>query len=82
MQVVIDSLRENPTRNGLQQVLSHQGFSVSNGTATGTVKFLPSGDRDGATIMLKVQPSNSQTGYDIPNDKSSLSWQIFSMVSK
>ena len=64
MQVVIAGLRENPTRNGLQQVLSQQGFSVNNGTATGTVKFLPSGDRDGATIMLKIQPSNSQTGYD------------------
>ena len=64
MQVVIAGLRENPTRNGLQQVLSQQGFSVNNGTATGTVKFLPSGDREGATILLKVQPSNSQTGYD------------------
>jgi branched-chain amino acid transport system substrate-binding protein len=46
----------------LQQVISQQGFSVNG--ATGIVKFLPSGDRADTNMLLKIQPSNSSTGYD------------------
>jgi len=62
MQAIIAGLKQNPTRNGLQQAISQQGFSVNG--ATGNVQFLPSGDCVGATILLKIQPSNSTTGYD------------------
>ena len=59
-QAIISGLKQNPTRNGLQQAISQQGFSIDG--ATGKVKFLPSGDRMGDTILLKVHPSNSSTG--------------------
>jgi branched-chain amino acid transport system substrate-binding protein len=62
MQAIIAGLKQNPTRSGLQQVISQQGFSVNG--ATGTVQFLPSGDRAGTNMLLKIQPSNSSTGYD------------------
>jgi branched-chain amino acid transport system substrate-binding protein len=62
MQTIIAGLRQNPTRSGLQQVISQQGFSVNG--ATGIVKFLPSGDRADTNMLLKIQPSNSSTGYD------------------
>jgi branched-chain amino acid transport system substrate-binding protein len=62
MQAIIAGLRQNPTRSGLQQVISQQGFSVNG--ATGIVKFLPSGDRADTNMLLKIQPSNSSTGYD------------------
>jgi len=62
MQAIIAGLKQNPTRSGLQQVISQQGFSVNG--ATGVVKFLPSGDRSDTNMLLKIQPSKSSTGYD------------------
>jgi branched-chain amino acid transport system substrate-binding protein len=63
-QVIIASLkRGNTHRDELQKALSSPGFSVNG--ATGTIQFLPSGDRNGAAILVKVQPSyQSTTGYD------------------
>ena len=59
-QVIITALKRSNTRQELQKVLSSPAFSVNG--ATGTIKFLPSGDRDGKSILVKVQPSG--TGYD------------------
>jgi branched-chain amino acid transport system substrate-binding protein len=71
-QAIITGLKSgNTSRDGLQKALSSPGFSANG--ATGTIKFLPSGDslrdsfasRNGAAILVKVQPSSqSGTGYD------------------
>lgn len=61
-------LQNNPTRQGIQQTLSQSGFSVAG--ASGTIKFLSSGDRNQAVQLVKVQPGNrSPYGYDfVPFD--------------
>jgi branched-chain amino acid transport system substrate-binding protein len=63
-QAIITSLKQGNTgRDGLQKGLSSPGFSANG--ATGTIQFLPSGDRNGAAILVKVQPgTQSGTGYD------------------
>ena len=56
-------LANSPSRQGIQQTLSQSGFSFDG--ASGTVKFLPSGDRNWAVQLVKVQPGNrSSYGYD------------------
>jgi branched-chain amino acid transport system substrate-binding protein len=53
----------NTHRNGLQKALSSPNFSANG--ATGMIQFLPTGDRQGSAILIKVQPGNqSSTGYD------------------
>jgi branched-chain amino acid transport system substrate-binding protein len=62
-QVVIAGLKQNQTREGLQQALSSPGFSVNG--ATGSIQFSQLGDRNGGVILVKVQPgSTSNTGFD------------------
>ena len=60
---LIAGMRNTPSRNGIQQVLSHSGFSIKG--ASGTVRFLASGDRNQGMQLVKVQPGNSSGfGYD------------------
>ena len=63
-QAIITALKQgNSSRDALQKALSSPGFSVNG--ATGTIQFLPSGDRNGTSMLLKVQPgTQSGTGYD------------------
>jgi branched-chain amino acid transport system substrate-binding protein len=62
-EAIITGLKQNSTRDGLQTALSNSGFSANG--ATGAVQFLPSGDRNGAAILVKIQPGSiSQTGFD------------------
>lgn len=62
-QAIITGLRQSNTRQGLQKALSNSNFSAKG--ATGTIQFLPSGDRNGAAILVKIQPgASSGTGYD------------------
>ncbi len=63
VQAVLTGLKQNESREGLQKAFSKPEF-VAKG-ATGTIQFLPSGDRNGSAILVRVQPS-SQTGigYD------------------
>ncbi len=50
-------------RAALAQALSRPNFTANG--ATGEIHFLPSGDRNGSIILVKVQPgSRSGTGYD------------------
>ncbi len=51
---IITGLRQGNTREGLQKALSSSGFNANG--ATGAVQFLPSGDRNGAAILVQIQP--------------------------
>lgn len=54
---------QNATREGIATVLSEPDFSVSG--ATETVRFLPTGDRNQPSQLVKVEPGNrSGTGFD------------------
>jgi branched-chain amino acid transport system substrate-binding protein len=57
---LIEALKQDPTRQGIQAALSAGGFSVSG--ATGQVRFLPSGDRNQAMQLVRVQPGD-RTGF-------------------
>jgi branched-chain amino acid transport system substrate-binding protein len=62
-QVIITALKQSETRQELQKILSRPDFSVNG--ATGKIQFLHSGDRDGKSILVKVQPgTESGFGYD------------------
>ncbi|MBE9130051.1 amino acid ABC transporter substrate-binding protein [Coleofasciculus sp. LEGE 07092] len=62
-QAIITGLRQSDrTREGLQQVLSSSWFSVNG--ATGKVEFLPSGDRVGQGILVKIQPGSQPRTYN------------------
>ncbi len=60
MQALIAAIAQNPTRSGIQQTLSGSGFSATG--ASGTIQFLPSGDRNQAPQLVIVQPS-TETAY-------------------
>jgi branched-chain amino acid transport system substrate-binding protein len=50
-------------RDQLQKALSSSSFTISG--ATGSIRFLPSGDRQGSGLLVKVLPGmSSGTGYD------------------
>lgn len=60
---LIAALTQNQTREGIQKALSTPNFSAAG--ATGTVSFLPSGDRNQSDQLVKIQPgSRSGLGYD------------------
>ncbi len=62
-QALITALQQQPSRTGVQQALAASSFSTEG--ATGTIKFLPSGDRNQAVQLIQVQPGNrSGVGYD------------------
>jgi branched-chain amino acid transport system substrate-binding protein len=61
--VAIAGLKAGQKRDTLQKTLSNPGFSFKG--ATGEIRFLSSGDRFGAGVLVKIQPGkNSGTGYD------------------
>ncbi len=56
VQLIVEGLRRSDrTREGLQQALSNNSFSIRG--ATGTIQFSPSGDRAGTAVLVKVQPN-------------------------
>ena len=60
---LIAALERNPTRSGVQQALSSSDFSTTG--ASGTIRFLPSGDSNTPVQLVKVAPGNrSGTGLD------------------
>ncbi|MGC9528776.1 MAG: ABC transporter substrate-binding protein [Limnospira sp.] len=62
-EALIAALAEDPTRRGVQEVLSDPGFSAEG--ATGTIRFLASGDRNQAVTLVRVEPGRrSGFGYD------------------
>ncbi|MDF5733856.1 MAG: ABC transporter substrate-binding protein [Rhizonema sp. PD38] len=63
LEVIIAGLKSGKTRAELQKALSDRNFSASG--ATGTIQFLPSGDRQGTPLLVRIDPSStSGTGYD------------------
>ncbi|MBW4655175.1 MAG: ABC transporter substrate-binding protein [Kaiparowitsia implicata GSE-PSE-MK54-09C] len=57
------ALAQSPTRDGIAQTMRSGVFSVEG--ATGTVRFLPSGDRNQAMQLVEVLPGDrSGYGYD------------------
>lgn len=57
-----EALRTNPTRAGVVEALNTPGFQVDG--ATGTVQFLPSGDRNRAMQLVQVEPGDTTSfGY-------------------
>jgi branched-chain amino acid transport system substrate-binding protein len=60
---LIAGLERNPTRTGIQQALSASDFSAMG--AAGSVQFLPSGDRNQAVQLVKIQAGNRTSfGYE------------------
>ncbi|MBD2726492.1 amino acid ABC transporter substrate-binding protein [Nostoc sp. FACHB-892] len=60
---LIEALKRNPTRSGVQQALLSSEFSTTG--ASGTIRFLASGDRNAPVQLVKIVPgSRSRTGYD------------------
>ncbi|MFN6496755.1 MAG: ABC transporter substrate-binding protein [Nostoc sp. DedQUE01] len=60
---LIAALERNPTRSGIQQALLSSDFSATG--ASGTIRFLASGDRTAQVQLVKIVPgSRSRTGYD------------------
>lgn len=57
LQALVAGIRQNPTRNGIQQVLSNPAF-VTQGAGR-PVKFLPSGDREGTVQLVQVRPGTA-----------------------
>lgn len=55
-QVLIAALKNNPTRTGVQETLRSPSFTLTG--ATGTIRFLPSGDRNQAMQLVVVKPSD------------------------
>ncbi|HAX78570.1 MAG TPA: ABC transporter substrate-binding protein [Cyanobacteria bacterium UBA11372] len=62
-QAIIAGLKQDNTRQGLGKALSSSQFSANG--AMGKIQFLPSGDRNASSILVKIQPGQSSgTGYD------------------
>ncbi|MEH2142794.1 ABC transporter substrate-binding protein [Nostoc sp.] len=60
---LIEALKRNPTRSGVQQALFSSDFSATG--ASGTIRFLASGDRNAPVQLVKIVPgSRSGTDYD------------------
>lgn len=59
---IIAGLKQAQTRSGLQKALVDPNFSASG--ATGTIQFLPTGERKGTGFLVKIEPTQtSSTGY-------------------
>jgi branched-chain amino acid transport system substrate-binding protein len=62
-QALIEAIKRNPTRPGIQQALSTSNFSATG--ASTTIKFLSSGDLNGSIQLVEILPSKtSGTGYN------------------
>ncbi|HLO47710.1 MAG TPA: ABC transporter substrate-binding protein [Kamptonema sp.] len=57
---LIGGLQRNPTRSGIQQALSASDFTANG--ASGTIRFLPSGDRNRAVQLVTIK-SGTRTSY-------------------
>ena len=62
-QALIAALKQQPSRSGVQNSLSGSGFQPQG--VSSKIRFLPSGDRNQAVQLVKIEPGNrSSFGYD------------------
>ena len=62
-QALIEALRRNPTRDGIQQALHAPDFTTPG--ASNPVQFLPSGDRNQPVQLVEIKPgTRSGFGFD------------------
>ena len=61
-QALAEAITNKPTRQGIQETLSSDNFRITG--ASGTVKFLPSGDRDKAVQLVEVK-EGSRSGFGV-----------------
>ncbi|WP_199337546.1 ABC transporter substrate-binding protein [Nostoc sp. FACHB-152] len=62
-EALITALERDPTRSGVKQSLSGTGFFAKG--ASGVIKFLSSGDRNGSIQLVEIRPRKSPaTGYE------------------
>ncbi|WP_287251441.1 ABC transporter substrate-binding protein [Moorena sp. SIO4E2] len=62
-QALIEALKRNPTRAGVQEALSSSDFLAPG--VSGSIRFLRSGDRNGSVQLVKILPNqNTSSGYD------------------
>ncbi|MFM7191827.1 MAG: ABC transporter substrate-binding protein [Microcystaceae cyanobacterium] len=62
-QSLIKALKQNPSRQGIQAALSDPSFTAAG--ATGTIRFLPSGDHNQPVQLVEVVPGKrSGFGFD------------------
>lgn len=62
-EALLSGIEANPTRTGVERTLSKPDFQIEGGT--GTVRFLPSGDRNQAMQLVQIEPGQrSGYGYD------------------
>jgi branched-chain amino acid transport system substrate-binding protein len=60
---LIAAMARNPTRENIKQTLSSPDFSTQG--ASGTIRFLPSGDRNTSVQIVKIVPSQRlNVGYE------------------
>ncbi|MEO0375909.1 MAG: ABC transporter substrate-binding protein [Cyanobacteria bacterium P01_A01_bin.17] len=61
--VIVQGLIASTNRQGLQRALANPGFSTQG--ATGQISFLPTGDRKGQAVLVRILPGQrSGTGFD------------------
>ncbi|MDY6785341.1 MAG: ABC transporter substrate-binding protein, partial [Cyanobacteriota bacterium] len=60
-QALIAAMAVNPTRQGIQEVLSSTDFSATG--ASDEIRFLPSGDRNQAVQLVTIEPGE-RTNFD------------------
>jgi branched-chain amino acid transport system substrate-binding protein len=59
---IITALQQKNSRENIQQVLRTPGFAA---TGTREIQFLPTGDREGNPVLVRVEPDPSQpSGYN------------------
>jgi branched-chain amino acid transport system substrate-binding protein len=59
-EALIAAIAQNPSRTGVQQALSSPDFTTEG--AAGTIRFLPSGDRNQAAQLVTIQ-AGDRTGF-------------------
>lgn len=62
-EALIAGIKRSPSRTGVQQALLAPDFTATG--AAGDIKFLPSGDRNRAVQLVKIQPGKRTSfGYE------------------
>ncbi len=61
VQAIAAGLRTNPSRAGVQQALKSPNFQTNG--ASGSIRFLPSGDRNASIQLVTVEPGSGPGGY-------------------